>query len=88
MNGPALVAYGILEALKLSEFTCGQTWAILALLSNAAVYGLVGALGAMWLNFGRRMRRLERGLCQSCGYNLTGNTTGVCPECAGKVIAP
>lgn len=20
-------------------------------------------------------------LCQRCGYNLTGNTTGKCPEC-------
>ena len=32
----------------------------------------------------RRFRREERmrgGLCPKCGYNLTGNTTGVCPEC-------
>jgi len=21
------------------------------------------------------------GLCRGCGYNLTGNTSGVCPEC-------
>ena len=33
----------------------------------------------------RRRRRRKRGLCLSCGYNLTGNTSGVCPECAGKV---
>ena len=25
-------------------------------------------------------RRL-RGLCQRCGYDLTGNVSGVCPEC-------
>jgi len=36
----------------------------------------------------RRRRRRKRGLCPSCGYNLSGNTTGVCPECAAKVIAP
>ncbi len=29
--------------------------------------------------------RARRGLCPTCGYNLTGNTTGVCPECAAKV---
>jgi len=29
----------------------------------------------------RRFRRRRRGLCVQCGYNLTGNTTGVCPEC-------
>ncbi len=21
------------------------------------------------------------GTCRTCGYNLTGNTTGICPEC-------
>ncbi|MEM1011297.1 MAG: hypothetical protein AAGI46_03645 [Planctomycetota bacterium] len=23
--------------------------------------------------------------CDSCGYNLTGNASGVCPECGNKV---
>jgi len=27
----------------------------------------------------------RRGLCVKCGYNLTGNVSGVCPECGGKV---
>ena len=32
---------------------------------------------------------LERapGYCIRCGYNLTGNTSGICPEC-GEAIAP
>ena len=29
----------------------------------------------------RRRRRRRKGLCIKCGYNLTGNVTGVCPEC-------
>ncbi len=29
----------------------------------------------------RRHRRRKRGLCINCGYNLTGNESGVCPEC-------
>ena len=33
----------------------------------------------------RRRRRRKRGQCVSCGYNLTGNTSGVCPECSLKV---
>ncbi len=33
----------------------------------------------------RRYRRRRIGLCIHCGYNLTGNTTGVCSEC-GVVI--
>ena len=32
---------------------------------------------ALW----RGRRRLRLGLCRSCGYNLTGNLIGVCPEC-------
>jgi hypothetical protein len=28
-----------------------------------------------------RDRRLPPGHCQHCGYDLTGNVSGVCPEC-------
>jgi hypothetical protein len=33
----------------------------------------------------RRWRRRRKGLCVRCGYNLTGNTSGVCPECGVAV---
>ena len=29
----------------------------------------------------RDRRRIPPGHCQKCGYNLTGNTSGKCPEC-------
>ena len=32
-----------------------------------------------------RDRRFPPGRCQTCGYNLTGNVSGRCPEC-GKAI--
>jgi predicted RNA-binding Zn-ribbon protein involved in translation (DUF1610 family) len=32
-----------------------------------------------------RHRRIPPGHCQTCGYDLTGNVSGVCPEC-GKPI--
>ena len=28
-----------------------------------------------------RYWRRKRGLCQTCGYDLTGNVSGTCPEC-------
>jgi hypothetical protein len=34
----------------------------------------------------RRGRRRRVGLCVSCGYDLTGNKSGACPEC-GTAIA-
>lgn len=33
----------------------------------------------------RRWRRRWRGECEPCGYNLTGNITGVCPECGSQI---
>ena len=33
----------------------------------------------------RRALRRWRGLCLKCGYNLTGNVSGVCPECGEDV---
>jgi hypothetical protein len=32
-----------------------------------------------------RDRRIPCGHCQKCGYNLTGNTSGVCPECGEQI---
>jgi hypothetical protein len=29
--------------------------------------------------------RMQRGLCHACGYNLTANTSGICPECGTSV---
>ena len=29
----------------------------------------------------RRRDRRERGLCAKCSYDLTGNVSGICPEC-------
>jgi len=39
------------------------------------------------LLFWRDRRRIPPGHCQKCGYDLTGNVSGVCPECGEKVIA-
>ena len=35
----------------------------------------------------RRWRRRRQGQCLKCGYSLTGNTSGVCPECGTDVPA-
>jgi hypothetical protein len=42
---------------------------------------------ACWLSalLWRRSRR-KAGGCPRCGYNLTGNTSGVCPECGTPVL--
>ena len=30
----------------------------------------------------------QRGICGKCGYDLTGNTSGVCPECGTRINPP
>jgi hypothetical protein len=37
------------------------------------------------LSAGDRRRRLSQGKCPNCCYDLTGNTSGVCPECGTPV---
>ncbi len=34
----------------------------------------------------RRRSRRRKGLCVSCGYDLTGNVTGVCSECGTRIV--
>ena len=36
----------------------------------------------------RRWRRKKRGQCLKCGYDLTGNESGVCPECGTRKTQP
>ena len=55
------------------------TWPGFAI--NTAFYAV-----ALWLLFAaplalRRRRRIKRGLCPKCAYDLRGTQTGVCPEC-------
>ncbi len=41
-----------------------------------------GVLPGVWFIKWRKRRRLAKvGKCPACGYDLTGNESGVCPEC-------
>jgi hypothetical protein len=33
----------------------------------------------------RAKKKYPAGHCQCCGYNLTGNVSGVCPECGAEI---
>ena len=39
------------------------------------------ALPTGYLFWSDHRRRMRVGCCEQCGYDLTGNTTGRCPEC-------
>jgi hypothetical protein len=41
-----------------------------------------------WFRKAMRIRRGYRaGLCSACGYDLTANASGVCPECGVRIFA-
>ena len=48
----------------------------------AAFIGLLGTPAY------RRWSRRRAGGCAECGYSLTGNVSGVCPECGTEVKKP
>lgn len=64
--------------------TYPRTYGVIVSLWLAAI--VVGAYPLWILTRGalQLSRRRRRGLCITCGYDLTGNTTGVCPECAHR----
>ncbi len=49
-----------------------------------------GIIPSMWFIRGRLRRLLRRphGVCAECAYDLTGNLSGVCPECGTKINRP
>jgi len=59
-------------------------------LTRVGLWGPVVLFGILPLVWGvvRLRARLKRkaGCCARCGYDLTGNTSGVCPECGAKLL--
>ena len=52
-------------------------------LTITSLFMLAGfGLGAL-----TRRRKFRPGFCESCGYNLTGNVSGRCPECGTPIAA-
>ena len=49
------------------------------LLMPACWFAIVPCPFAIWCYW--RTRRYRAGRCQNCGYDLTGNTSGICSEC-------
>jgi hypothetical protein len=74
-------------------------WLLLLFLATLVGGALLAGIVWVWLyvvlrltlsrsplaEWGVRRRRRASGLCLACGYRLTGNVSGVCPECGTPV---
>ena len=59
------------------------TWIVFPLWLTTITLGLVGTVPLVSGPI-RQWRRKRNGWCLECGYNLTGNRTGRCPECGTR----
>ena len=56
------------------------------LLIVAGLFGLM-ILYCAWMHVASEKRQQLPGHCQHCGYDLTGNESGICPECGRVAVA-
>lgn len=65
-------------------FPCGRK-SIESVIANSVFWASALSASIALLRSLLRRRRIPNGYCQNCGYNLTGNVSGVCPECGEKI---
>ncbi|MCA9252645.1 MAG: hypothetical protein KDA54_16075 [Phycisphaerales bacterium] len=76
-----IVTFAVSDALGYRSFSVDAVfWIALLFAFPAAIFIWRFAYG-----FFKRQRE-TRGGCLNCGYNLTGNTSGVCPECGTPAV--
>lgn len=85
----AIALYGGIETmpLKMAQQLRPDT----PLWLRIPVLPVTAAIVAIWL-FGRvllarRASRSRKSNCRNCAYNLTGNVSGICPECGERTFA-
>jgi hypothetical protein len=52
----------------------------------AIVFVAYGLCRALYGRLGWQWRAWDGSSCLNCGYSLTGNTSGVCPECGQSIL--
>jgi hypothetical protein len=88
---PSMVVVGILVPLGLMVVAglLGKMWIVwLAVVYVAVMLSVSGAIKLRQAARREEYTRWRAGQCASCGYDLTGNTSGVCPECGKAMPSP
>jgi hypothetical protein len=80
MVGPAIAIAGSVTAVVCGFLLLGKPLGLFAVLFLLTMWPSLEAVQRI-RKFRRATRRREEDLCVHCGYDLTGTTSGVCPEC-------
>lgn len=91
--GPFFTFCGVLslfvnggDALRLNGQPVRTVGEKVAWIACSVLTSAVGVAFAVWhVRARRRWHRRPGRECLDCGYDLTGNVSGVCPECGGHV---
>ena len=89
-RGPFAYEHGIAPVIKNGriEAVGTRTWVMFPYRLFAGVFLVLPGVRWVVVPLVRRVRAVRRrGGCVKCGYDLTGNVSGVCPEC-GRDSAP
>ena len=81
--GGGAVGYIAIGGTAVGRYALGQR------AYGKAAFGLNRQDGEAVASFGRFAPWLRKafieGICHRCGYDLTGNTSGICPECGSRI---
>lgn len=61
------------------------SWGLVVLLSTYPIIFMSRRPRRAWYAARKESARRKRGLCLGCGYDLRGNTSGICPECGRRL---
>jgi hypothetical protein len=78
IKGLEMVSLGVIPywaTFLIMWVVCAGGWLVTSSLHRRVRGGLRAA---------RHRRHVVRGRCGSCGYDMTGNVSGRCPECGGR----
>lgn len=72
-------------AVMLFRLSTTETWAGLAAFAGFMAMWCIGGFRALYY-FSPARPKQPALCCGQCGYNLTGNVSGVCPECGTAIV--
>ena len=79
------IALFLISIILLFGPLCGSAFISSVLVGWVGAFALSMVVGIPFEVQRRSDQRSRQGFCQTCGYNLAGNQSGVCPECGSPV---